>query len=104
MTDEIRRPVAVCLTPGLAHDLTGVAERLTRIPTLRYLLADRAFDARRLRDWLAARGCEAVIPPNSTRRHPHSHDKTAYRARIVVDKCFAVSRTCGASQHVTTNV
>ena len=67
ITDELGRPLALCLTPGQAHDLTGVGQLLTRIPTPRRLLADRAYDAKRLRDWLAERGCEAVIPPNPTR-------------------------------------
>ena len=88
LTDESGRPVALCLTPGQAHDLTGVAELLTRIPTPRRLLADRAYDARRLRDWLAERGCEPVIPPNPTRKHPHAYDKTAYRGRNVVERMF----------------
>lgn len=88
MTDEAGRPVALCLTPGQAHDLTGVAELLSRIPTPRRLLADRAYDARRLRDWLSERGCEAVIPPNPTRKHPHTYDKDAYRGRNVVERMF----------------
>lgn len=88
LTDESGRPVALCLTPGQAHDLTGVAELLTRIPTPRRLLADRADGAQQLRDWLAKRGCEAVIPPNPTRKHPHSYDKTACRGRNVVERMF----------------
>ncbi|WP_407696777.1 transposase [Sedimentitalea xiamensis] len=48
LTDEAGRPIALCLTPGQAHDLTGIAELLTRIPTPRRPLADRAYDARRL--------------------------------------------------------
>ncbi len=67
------------------HDLTGVAELLTRIPAPRRLLADRAYNAR---DWLAERGCEAVIPPNPTRKHPHSYDKRAYRGPNVVERMF----------------
>lgn len=88
LTDEVGRPIALCLTPGQAHDLTGVAMLLDRIATPKRLLADRAYDARRLRNWLAARGCEAVIPPNPTRRHPHAYDKTAYRGRNVVERMF----------------
>ena len=88
LTDEIGRPVALCLTPGQAHDLTGAAMLLERLPTPRRRLADRAYDARRLRDWLAERGCEAVIPPNPTRKHPHSYDQEAYRGRNVVERMF----------------
>jgi putative transposase len=52
------------------------------------LIADRAYDARSLRDWLAARGAEAVIPPNPTRKHPHSYDAAAYRDRNLIERMF----------------
>ena len=32
------------------------------------LIADRAYDANKLRDWLRQRGADAVIPPNPTRK------------------------------------
>jgi len=54
-----------------AHDLIG----MVRSP--RRLLADRAYDARSLRDELAALRIKAVIPPNPTRKHPHRYDKAA---------------------------
>lgn len=52
------------------------------------LLADRAYDARSLRDELAARRIKAVIPPNPTRKHPHRDDKTAYKGRNVIEWMF----------------
>ena len=61
---------------------------LARIPTPRRLIADRAYDARSFREWLADRGCEAVIPPNPTRKHPHSYDRDAYRQRNLVERMF----------------
>jgi transposase len=61
---------------------------LKRIPTPAKLLADRAYDATRLRDWLTQRGCEPVIPPNPTRKHPHTYDRVAYRGRNVVERMF----------------
>jgi putative transposase len=51
-------------------------------------MADRAYDARSLRDWLQARGTEAVIPPNPTRKHPHAYDPIAYRARNLIERMF----------------
>jgi transposase len=51
-------------------------------------LADRAYDARSLRDELAARRIKAVIPPNPTRKHPHHYDKTAYKGRNVIERMF----------------
>lgn len=61
---------------------------LERISTPTRLIADRAYDARRLRDWLAERGCEAVIPPNPTRKHPHGYDRGAYKARNLIERMF----------------
>jgi len=68
--------------------LAGVADLLEPIPTPRRLIADRAYDARSFREWLAERGCEAVIPPNPTRKHPHSYDRDAYRQRNLIERMF----------------
>lgn len=80
--------MAFTLTPGNVHDLVGAATMLERIPTPAKLTADRAYDARKLRDWLAARGCEAVIPPNPTRKHPAHYDRDAYKARNLIERMF----------------
>ena len=61
---------------------------LERIATPKRLLADRAYDATKLPDWFTERGCEPVIPPNPTRKHPHSYDKVAYRDRNRVERMF----------------
>jgi len=54
----------------------------------RCLLADRAYDAKRLRDELARRHIKAVIPPNPTRKHPHRYSKRHYRARNLIERMF----------------
>ena len=61
---------------------------LKLVPTPRKLLADRAYDARKLRDWLTERGCEPVIPPNPTRKHPHAYDPVACRGRNAIERMF----------------
>lgn len=58
------------------------------VPTPRQLVADRAYDARSLRDWLAERGAEPVIPPNPTRKHPHSYDAKAYKRCNLIERMF----------------
>jgi len=80
--------LAFTVTAGQVHDLHGAAALLKRIPTPRKLIADRAYDAAKLRDWLAERGCEAVIPPNPTRKHPHDYDRVAYRSRNLIERMF----------------
>ena len=80
--------MALVVTPGQAHDLTGAEMLLERVCAPQRLIADRAYDARRLRDWLAKHGCEAVIPPNPTRKNPHSYDRIVYKARNAVERMF----------------
>ena len=61
---------------------------LAIVPCPLRLIADRAYDARSLRDWLAERGAEAVIPPNPTRKHPHSYDANVYKRRNLIERMF----------------
>jgi transposase len=68
--------------------LDGAYDLLAIVPTPRRLIADRAYDARRLRDWLAVRGAKAVIPPNPTRKHPHAYDAKAYKSRNLIERMF----------------
>jgi transposase len=88
LTDDLGRPRAVVLTAGNTHDLVGAAAVLKLVPTPRRLLADRAYDARKLRQWLTERGSEPVIPPNPTRKNPCFYDPVAYRSRNAIERMF----------------
>jgi len=88
LTDDIGRPLAFLVTPGNTHDLVGAHDLIGMVRSPRRLLADRAYDARSLRDELAARRIKAVIPPNPTRKHPHRYDKAAYKGRNVIERMF----------------
>lgn len=76
------------ITPGNCHDLPAARELLPTVPSPRRLLADRAYDANSLRNWLAERRVRAVIPPNPTRKHPHHYDKRAYKGRNLIERMF----------------
>jgi putative transposase len=52
------------------------------------LIADRAYDANSLRNWLAQHQIKAVIPPNPTRKHPAKYDVKAYRGRNLIERMF----------------
>ena len=52
------------------------------------LIADKAYDADRLRDWLKARRIKAVIPSTASRTKPYPLDRTAYRRRNVIERFF----------------
>jgi len=61
---------------------------LAKVPAPRRLIADKAYDARSLRDWLAAQNAQAVIPPNPTRKHPAKYDRKIYRQRNRIERMF----------------
>jgi transposase len=88
LTDDLGRPLAFLITPGNAHDLAGARELLATIRLPRQLVADRAYDASSLRDWLTQRSVKAVIPPNPTRKHPHVYDPRAYKRRNLIERMF----------------
>ena len=88
MTEDRGRPVAFLITPGNCHDLPAARDLLPRVSAPRRLLADRAYDANSLRNWLAERGVKAVIPPNPTRKHPHKYDSKAYKGRNLIERMF----------------
>jgi len=80
--------LALVLTPGNSHDLQGAFDLLAVTGAPRRVIADRAYDARSLREWLSEQGCEPVIPPNPTRKHPHAYDAAIYKQRNVVERFF----------------
>jgi transposase len=88
LTEDRGRPVAFLITPGNCHDLTAARDLLPTIHPPRQLLADKAYDARSLRNWLAQRRVKVVIPPNPTRKHPHSYDAKAYKGRNLIERMF----------------
>ena len=54
----------------------------------RRLIADRAYDADRLRRWLAERRVTAVIPSTASRRTPYPLNRRAYRRRNQIERLF----------------
>ncbi len=52
------------------------------------LLADKAYDADSLRNWLVARQVKPVIPSTAARRTPYPLDRRAYRRRNVIERLF----------------
>ena len=68
--------------------MPAARDLLPTVPPPRRLLADRAYDANSLRNWLAEHHVKAVIPSNPTRKHPHRYDANAYKARNLIERMF----------------
>lgn len=57
----------------------------------RRLLADKAYDADSLRNWLKQRKVKAVVPSTASRRTPYpldALDAKAYKRRNVIERMF----------------
>jgi transposase len=51
------------------------------------LLGDKGYDSDDIRDDLAERGIEPVIPPRSNRKTPIEYDREAYKRRNLIERC-----------------
>ena len=76
------------LTAGQVHDIHGGRALLASVPPMRRLVADKAYDANDLRDFLASQGTEPAISPTSRRLVRPAFDTTAHRARNLIERAF----------------
>ena len=88
MTDDLGRPRALLLSPGNTGDVTLAPALIEATGPFSRLLADKAYDANWLRELLAERGAEAVIPCNPTRKKLIPYDAVAYRQRNLIERMF----------------
>ena len=88
LADGHGRLYAVMLTAGQVHDIQGGGSLLARVPPMRQLIADKAYDADDVRAFLAAQGTEAVISPMPRRVARPPFDANAYRARHLIARAF----------------
>lgn len=88
LADNRGRPVAFTLTPGNIADISVAIPLLEAARPARRLLADKAYDADSLRNWLKQRRIKAVIPSTASRRTPYPLDKRIYRRRNVIERLF----------------
>lgn len=88
MADDLGRPVAFALTPGNIADITMAIPLLKTPAPPKRLLADTAYDADSLRNWLKHAKVKAVIPSSAARRTPYPLDRKAYSRRNVIERLF----------------
>lgn len=88
-TNGLGLPLAIELTGGEASDYKGFdllfdGER----PMPKVLIADRGYDADRIRQAVEASGGSAVIPGRQNRTQPVAIDRFAYRLRNRIERTF----------------
>jgi transposase len=82
------RAIQILITPGQAHDLTATDALLADLKRGTILIADKAYDADRLRALLKARGAIANIPNMIRRKRRFRWKKAIYRQRNLIERFF----------------
>jgi len=88
LADDQGRPVAIALTPGNIADISMAIPLMEGVASSKRLLADKAYDADKFRNWLKQRSIQPVIPSSAARRTPYPIDRTAYKRRNVIERFF----------------
>jgi transposase len=85
--DSLGRPLRFMLTAGQRHD-NLTAKALLEGFRAEAMLADRAYDNNDLRQTIASMTAEAVIPSTRSRKSQIPHDRTIYKLRNRIERCF----------------
>ena len=86
--DAKGRPLVLLLTPGNVHDCKVAQLCIEAMPPSAELVAEKGYDSQALREWLAGRGIQAVIPPRKNRKIQYDYDAAIYRQRNVIERMF----------------
>ena len=76
------------LTAGNVSDVKAAPALLERAGRMRYLLADKGYDADRLRRSLRDAGAVPVIPGRRNRKRIIRYDKQRYAGRHLIENAF----------------
>ena len=87
-------PVRLALTAGEAHDNRLAGRLLSRLKSGTMLLADRGYDADRIRDLVHQRRAWAKIPPKRNRTEALCFSPYLYKARNLVERFFNKIKHC----------
>jgi IS5 family transposase len=88
LADGRGRPVAFALTLGNVADITVALPLLQAVVPPKRLIADKAYDAQRLRDELKKHRVIATILSPATRMVHYKHSRIASRRRKRIERLF----------------
>ena len=81
-------PIGIVITPGQAHDITAVTALMHDIDCdPEQMLGDKGYDSEAIRQDIAERGGQAVIPSIASRKIQHTIDKALYALRNRIERC-----------------
>jgi transposase len=88
LCNQLGEPVDFLLTAGQTADCTQAIPLLGERPASA-VLADKGYDADTVVQHIQANGAEAVIPPRANRKTKREYDKTLYKQRNRIERCFS---------------
>lgn len=86
--DKRGRPIKFVLTAGQKSDIESAPELIAGLPKGAMLLADKGYDADRLRQAVTEKKAWANIPPKSNRKEPICYSPWLYRLRNRIERFF----------------
>ena len=89
MTERGGKPLVCALTAGQRHEATQaipLLERATERMWPEAVAGDKGYSGADLRNWLAQREIEAVIPYRKDEAGPHEYDRALYRERPLIER------------------
>jgi transposase len=86
--DALGNPLKFIITPGQTNDVTQAEALLMGAPG-EYVLGDKGYDSKDVRNTIKLAGGEPVIPSRSNAKNPCEYDKDIYKERHVVECYFS---------------
>ena len=77
-----------CVTAGQVNDCTQAITLLGE-RKVSHVLADKGYDTDAILEHVQSTGAVAVIPPKRNRKQQREYDKTLYKQRNRIERCFA---------------
>jgi transposase len=88
LVDVLGRPLRLILTPGNTSDVKGADQLIGESARMKRLIADKGYDADRLRAAIRKQGTIPVIPGRRNRKRPIQYDERRYRDRWQIEAMF----------------
>lgn len=89
VVDGQGRPIRLSLTAGQSHDGQAADDLFDHVVAGTIVLADKAYDADRIRASLREKGAFANIPPKANRRSKPYFSTWLYRERNLIERFFS---------------
>jgi transposase len=97
-------PIGIVITPGQAHDITAVTALMHDIDCdPEQMLGDKGYDSEAIRQDIAERGGQAVIPSIASRKIQHTIDKALYALRNRIERFFNRETHVGSPRDTTSS-